>query len=160
MPPLAVSWAIVSALDAQNHQAREARASEERDIRREAYLGYLEHATAYRYATSDLLDAIAEAGDADLPDPTAAFQRWLNARADFQDSVNSVYVYGSDEAWQRHRVVARTLPYSVGYINQSQLVDDLSKFRDEVQAFGAAYNDFLELMCEELPATPRDGCEP
>lgn len=147
-----------ASVDSQALQARELRAEDERAIRRETYLAYLDNATAYRNSTLELLKELEKVPETDLTGTTVAFGPWLTARFDYQGSVNSLYVYGSDQAWQRHLGIAATLPYAVGYLDPTQIVADLARIRDDIISFGRAYSNFLDLMCRELPATPRDGC--
>jgi hypothetical protein len=122
----------------------------ERDKRAQVYFSYLEAANTYAQVNDRLHEAMA-AGQA----TDDVFQRWRQAAADYRRASNDVSVYGSDDAWNKHLKVAAALPKPrwwevlppgpIGGTNRN--------------LFRNAYNDFLAVMCREIPLSPRRGCD-
>lgn len=135
-------------------QIHEQRATEAREKKAQVYSDYLNAANNYSLATGRLAEELKKSTQAE-PDKitvnTPAIKNFFDARSNYQDQVNLVYVYGSDEAWKRHRKVAGVLPPSLDS-HEANLEVDSTKFL-------AAYQGFQEVFCEEVPAQPRDGCK-
>lgn len=128
---------------------------EVRSKRAEVYPAFLNAANNYFYATSDLVAVLGKASKGksyELPKSVNVdVSRYLNARNKFQDTINALYVYGSDAAWKAHSKVSATLPTSLG-LSAKRI------FAPNEADFGAAYVAFEAVECHELPAIPRSGC--
>lgn len=134
-------------------QINEQRATEAREKKAQVYSDYLNAADNYSVATGRLTGELKKSTQADrdkITLNTPAIKNYLDARSTYQDQVNLVYVYGSDEAWKRHRKMAAVLPPSL----QSPDIEVVDSTK-----FLAAYQGFQEIFCEEVPAQPRDGCK-
>lgn len=119
-----------------------------KDQKEGTYRAYLEAANAYRNAAVDMFGGTAPT------DVKAAWSSFMTARAKFQEQTNEIYVYGSDDAWNAHQRIARTLPPALG---DSPLKFAASEVSNQA-TFTAAYNAFLRVRCEEVPAQTRSGC--
>lgn len=134
-------------------QIQEERSAEERAIRAEAYLSLVTSADSYAQRTDDVMRVVGEIKGSANPEQVLAlnpaFGPWLDARNDFQDSLNRVYVYGSRTGWEAALGLAGALPYAQG--NDVELVE-------VSPSMGDRYRDILRIMCEEATVTPRADC--
>lgn len=113
---------------------------------------YLNRANEYSRKNFALLDAIKKShGAIDVnPGAPGPIKDWLDARGAYQDAVNLIYVYGSKAAWDAHRVMASTLPPSLGTL----------KFEDvDSGKFTKAYQAFQVVFCQELNPRDNNGCQ-
>lgn len=80
----------------------------------------------------------------------------LTAVEGFQSHLNLVYVYGSDEAWDAaKRIFVLLFPLAREDLRiDTQL--QVSNIDDE--EFSLAYYQFLNVICNEASAQPRQGC--
>lgn len=74
-----------------------------------------------------------------------------SSRASFQMAINAIYTYGSDAAVTASRAVAATLPPSLWSTSTVDLTFSQS-------SFASAYQGFLRVACQDLPAQPRSDC--
>jgi len=134
-------------------QIQEERSAEERAIRAESYLSLVTAADAYAQRTDDVMRVVGEiegtASPAQIAALNPAFGPWLDARNEFQDSLNRVYIYGSRAGWEAALGLADSLPYSQG--NDLELVQ-------VSPSMGDRYRDILRIMCEEATVAPRADC--
>lgn len=164
---LGVERSIEGQLDQQSQAFDEDREQRSDDRRGEVYAAFLDAANHYAFATAAITSRL-EGDCADDEPPDACFSRlftelvaaglvsdFQDARFDYQGALNDVFVFGSDEAVDRSRELSANVPTSLA----TPGLDSLT-FGEGVDgsAFTAAYRDFLALMCEELPAQPRQGC--
>jgi hypothetical protein len=143
-----------AAAETTRQQLLEARAKDAREKRSQVYAAYLAAANDYSVKTHRMFErfkeqAVAAKGKSFKPDP-AVLNPYYAARSAYQHQVNQVYVYGSDEAWKAHRIVAAALPPSLGDL-ELEVVDS-----DE---FLVAYQGFQSVFCKEASAVPRVGCD-
>ncbi|MGY0389166.1 hypothetical protein ACWZJV_19545 [Nocardioides sp. WG-D5] len=134
-------------------QIDEQRATEARERKAQVYSDYLNAANNFSVAAGRLTEELKTSTQAErdkLTPNTPIIKNYYDARSNYQDQVNRVYVYGSDEAWKRHRTMAGVLPPSL----QSYDIEKVDSTK-----FLAAYQGFQEILCEEVPAQPRDGCK-
>lgn len=129
-------------------------AKEKRDKRAEVYSAYLAAADNYSIRTGELLaraTAVAEnpEGEGAGNIPQELSDAWAEARSTYQDNINELYVYGSDDAWTAHQGVASELPNSLGPV-ELHPVDSGN--------FITAYRGMQEIFCKEAVARPRAGC--
>lgn len=134
-------------------QIDEQRTTEAREKKARVYSDYLNAADNFSVATWRLTEELEKSAQAERDKftvNTPAIKKFVDARSKYQDQINLVYVYGSDEAWKRHRKMAGVLPPSLDSF-EIEAVDSTK--------FLAAYQGFQEIFCEEVPAQPRDGCK-
>ncbi|MFF2842522.1 hypothetical protein [Paenarthrobacter sp. NPDC057981] len=131
-----------------NAQLQVAAEQKAKDQKESTYRSYLDAANSYRNAAVDLFGGTAPA------DAKTAWSSFMTARAKFQEQTNEIYVYGSNDAWEAHLKVAKTLPPALGDASLSFSATDVSS----QPAFTAAYRGFLEVRCREVPAQVRSGC--
>jgi hypothetical protein len=125
-----------------------------RTQRADVYPKFLEAANAYWLSTNETADDFAVCVKK-RPVPQCGgyleTSSFLKPRADFQGTVTKVYVFGSDNAWVAAQAVAHSLPPASGYLNAAD-------FQSHSDDFIEAYQEFLIVMCDELPARSRPGC--
>ncbi|TCC16509.1 hypothetical protein E0H58_39210 [Kribbella speibonae] len=123
--------------------------------RAEVYAAFLDVADRYHSQTLETNQTIASLPPdkrARLTGNSPEIAAFLKLRSEFQGQINQVYVYGSDDGWERARELAAWLPDS----NMGEL-----EFRDVSESgFSGAYNALLQVFCQEAPAKPRDKCQP
>lgn len=161
---LAAGSAILSGILSANATVEAATAREQiatqnarDDARREqslkVYSAYLDAANDYALRNGEMtteLERIRPFPENErVPNPQI-FGTWMTARANYQGATNNVFVYGSDEAWQIHGMVAGSLPPAIGSNIQFGPTDEAN--------FRSAYQAFLSMMCREGNASPRPGC--
>ncbi|MHA6793155.1 hypothetical protein ACVGVM_06475 [Pseudonocardia bannensis] len=127
-------------------------AKEDRDKKAAVYFAYLDAANELANETRDLQRSYASLPP-DAPPPAAAYGEWQTARFKYQGAINDLSVYGSDAAWDIHRRVAAALPRSLNPSRDPVRVEAVDDAR-----LTSGTQDFLDLACQELPASPRAGC--
>lgn len=170
---LGASWLqIYGAASTQEAQFAEQRAKEDRSKRDTVYFKFLDTANDYAFAVDEARGCMVKARDAKRPKGSNEWYSDLpkvcvkaladlpSARHDFQASRNRVYVYGSDSAEQRARVLADYLPSALGSdtigVGLPPLDDRFFAF--DLKVFHVLYGDFQEIVCKEVPARPRKNC--
>lgn len=138
--------AALGGVDRQIEAQNEARSQDKRDV---AYKAYLGAANTYFYAWDDFVKAKTQTAQ------TEAANRYQSARFEFQGQTNEVWVHGSDKAVKALNALKRTMPNSLASSDLPSLdvLPDSAAFRD-------AYNDFLQVRCEEVAPVSRTGCAP
>ncbi|MEV0843625.1 hypothetical protein AB0I55_29280 [Actinocatenispora sera] len=144
-------------LKTERAQLDDQHATADREHRATVYKAFIDDANTYQLASDDVTNwldvhktTFKKGATTNLP---ASFNKivshWLSTRHDFQGSVNDVYVYGSPEAWSAASLLAGTMPPATGKIVIRAVT---------YPAYNDRYNDFLTVMCQELPAQPRGSC--
>jgi hypothetical protein len=124
-----------------------------REKRAEVYFDYLKSADAYETDTANLLSSYAAGHkNKNFQLPANLIQKFDDDRSAYQNQVNDLYVFGSDQAWIAHQRLAATLPTSL-----SVEVAPLTIHYDPL-AFNNAYDGFLSVTCLEVSPEPRAGC--
>lgn len=138
--------AALGGVDRQIEAQNAARSQDKRDV---AYKAYLEAANNYFYAWDRFVRAETSTGR------TEAANRFQSARFEYRGQTNEVWVHGSDKAVKALNAVTRTMPNSLAFSDLPPLdvLPDSAAFRD-------AYNDFLQVRCEEVAPVSRTGCAP
>lgn len=138
--------AALGGVDRQIEAQNEARSQDKRDV---AYKAYLEAANDYFFAW----DGFLKAGNPEARGGAA--ERFQAARFRFRAQTNEVWVHGSNKAVAAINAVSRTVPEALALSDLPPLdvPADPSAFRD-------AYNDFLQVRCEEVAPVSRVGCAP
>lgn len=132
----------------QESQTLEERRSEDREKRAEVYSVFLHSADEFAAETSNAISSCTKKNPCEFD-----WQAWDEARSAYQGSINSVYVYGSDDAVRASRAVSASLPSSIWKPPPAS-----PHLEFEAEQFSAAYRGFQSTMCQELPAIPRDSC--
>lgn len=160
------SWLQV---DAMGHNQQAQFAEEDRNKKADAYLNFLDAANMYAVATENARDCFIQAREATPPGKrsysfdSTCVQRINNlasTRHDFQRARNKVFVYGSDVAELRATAIASYLPPAVGGDPATGLPPiDEALLNYEDAHFNQLYRDFNRLICQEVPAQPRESCD-
>ncbi len=132
----------------QESQTLEEHRSEDREKRAEVYSDFLHSSDKFAVETSNTISNCAKKNPCKFD-----WRAWDEARSAYQGSVNSVYVYGSDDAVRASRAVSASLPSSIW---EPPPASPHLEFKAE--QFRTAYREFQLTMCHELPAIPRDSC--
>lgn len=127
--------------------------TEDRTKKAEVYFAYLDAANSYSNETSQLRRSYVSL-PVDSPPPAADYGEWQQARFEYQGAINDLSVYGSDTAWDVHRRIAAAMPQSLFASTEPVRVDAVNDI-----LLNAGTRDFLSLACQELPASPRAGCD-
>ncbi|UKA55161.1 hypothetical protein LFT45_04285 [Arthrobacter sp. FW305-BF8] len=144
-------------------EAENLRRSQEK--RQTVYQGYLDAANEFSGATHGLSrvynDSVKKLADGtikanqNMPHLVDAQNRFNTARSAYQDAINDVYIFGSDEAWKAHKELAALLPDSL----HSTEVSFPPPAVPDSEAFIGAYRGFNEVVCVEVAPVPRSGCD-
>lgn len=133
-----------------------AQEAEQREIRAEVYLTFLSAADDYANATREVLLAHDIRGPvpADVistlrSDPQVG--PWLTARFNFQNALNRVSIYGSDDGWSTARALAGALPASLGTGYEFVEVD---------ASLNSQYRDLLTVVCDTVDWGPQSAQVP
>lgn len=145
-------------------QIQEQREVRSKEKRADTYSAYLEAANEFSGAAHGLdrvyKDSMAKlstgqikAGE-NMPHLVDAQNLYLTSRTNYQKTINNVYVYGSDSAWDKHLSLAATLPPS---LSGGDVVFPPPEVPN-VQEFKEAYRGFQTVVCREVAAIAREGC--
>ncbi|MBW8761825.1 MAG: hypothetical protein JF592_04465 [Microbacterium sp.] len=142
------------AYGAVERQIQVGQEAEQRQIRAEAYLALTEAAADYANSTRAVLNEQQIRGDVaptaiDALSSSATVGDWLSSRHSFQNALNQVYIYGSDEGWTAAAQLAETLPHARG--EEYEWVELSPRFT-------ARYNGVLTIICKEATISPRADC--
>ena len=152
-----------AAITAQELHVRAADDRRTQSKRAEVYEGYLDAAVAYLYAAQDIRVRVERnvsplKGRRGFRIPKTvigAFRDYGRTRSAYQTAVNELFVYGSDAGWQAHLEVATTLPPSMGTAS----IEVPSSEDTDAEQFTEEYRAFLVVVCQEVAAEPRPGCD-
>jgi len=135
----------IQVADQQVQAENNRRAQDRRDT---VYKDYLDAANKYFYAwdaiRSNAPDSAVEGGKVEA---------FLQARTDYIERINDVFVHGSDAGWAATQKLDDTMPPSSGSGNLPPLDTAL----DEA-AFRSAFNKVLSIRCSEASAVARSSC--
>ena len=126
-------------------QAEDARRAQDR--RDTVYKDYLDAANNYFFAwdaiRSNAPDSAVEGGKVEA---------FLQARTDYIERINDVFVHGSDAGWAATQKLDDTMPPSSG--------GNLPPFDTALNeaAFRTAFNELLSIRCSEASAVARSSC--
>lgn len=144
-------------------EAENLRRSQEK--RQTVYQGYLEAANDFSAATHSLSRVYSDSvtklaggtikANENMPHLVQAQNTFNNARSAYQDAINDVYIFGSDEAWKAHKEMASVLPDSL-YSTEVSFPPPTAPDSD---SFISAYQGFNEVVCVEVAPVPRSGCD-
>lgn len=137
-------------VQSSHDQIQAAAAQAVRDKRAAVYSEYLTTANAYSVQVGVVRDFVKRQPKGFKPvGDREPFNTLLNTRYDYQGAINNVSVYGSDAAWQALLQVEAAFPPLFGGLVPGPV---------DGRAFKTAYNNFLTVFCQEVPAVPRAGC--
>lgn len=162
---------IYGAAQTNNSDIKEARAKEDREHRADAYVAFL----AAAEKSSDILVAAKTCVEAE-PSPKldtgmivlrdVCAQEILSYSSIWQTMVDAgtrVSIYGSQEAFERARQIANTLPEGPwadpGHQGKHIPLDGYNSiFKFDFGQYKPAHDSFLLLVCQELVNSPRGAC--
>jgi hypothetical protein len=135
-------------LEINHQQIEQARTAADKAKRVGVYSDYLKAATAYRDQAERVALAIKVQRDSHQPYSTllAAIARFTDA----QFQVNQVAVYGTPEIWNAHKIVASSLPLTLGVVDIA---------RPKPRTFERGYRTFVGVFCEQETPTANQACK-
>lgn len=136
------------AIDAQTRQAEADAATAVGEKRAEVYSAFLQEYTAYYRSTQDAERRLDKGGTVDI-------SLFIQAREKFRGALNEVYVYGSNEQWERAQATAATLPSSYGTNIQER---DIRAVDEDGAELERRYAAFQLAMCKEVNFDPDREC--
>jgi hypothetical protein len=129
---------------------------ESREKRGVVYRDFLSNANNFFNASIDLYEAQSVARATKKAVPASITNAWMHARFVYQGSINDVFVYGSDTAWELEQAIE--LPVSpsatstIPQLSSNKVAASKLRFNQQWRAFQVQF-------CAEVPARPRT-CAP
>ncbi len=167
-----VAWGVAdqtsdAALETQAEQIQAEREDRDRDRRASVYEEFVNAANNFAFDAALARDTCGGPNlrRGDLEEGDRCDVNWeeaIRSRVRLQAAINDVYTYGTERAREAQRKVSATLPPTLLSDMLGREASDPIIYGPAIDstAFREAYNEFLEVMCGELPYSgPREGCD-
>lgn len=118
------------------------------------YLTFLDNANAYNDAVVNWQDCLMQNAEDGCPNTVKTL---MTARIDFQNSINRVYIYGSNESIDVMKRATTSLPSALSHANTG-LPDPQEVLKYNGAGFSKVYSEFMTMACHELPVHSNDSC--
>lgn len=118
------------------------------------YLVFLDNANAYNDAVLNWKECLVQNAEDGCPDTVKTL---MTARVDFQNSINKIHIYGSNESMEVMKQVTESLPNALSHANTG-LPDPQEVLKYNGAGFSGVYSEFMAMACRELPAQPNNSC--